>query len=105
MGLARNNLTGASTTIVEVKQQLINEFHNPISEDQFMNKMIEIKKKLRELVWEVDHKIKRLKGKLKSPINDMQHRHLFVNSLLRHLKYLLRQQKFQNQAEALQAAL
>jgi hypothetical protein len=35
----------------------------------------------------------------------MQHRHLFVNSLLPHLKYPLRQQKFQMQAEALQAAL
>jgi hypothetical protein len=35
----------------------------------------------------------------------MQHRHLFVNSLLAHLKYPLRQQKFQTQAEALQEAL
>jgi hypothetical protein len=35
----------------------------------------------------------------------MQHRHLFVNSLLPHLKYPLRQQKSQSQAEALQAAL
>jgi hypothetical protein len=33
----------------------------------------------------------------------MQHRQLFVNSLLPHLKYPLRQQKFQTQVEALQA--
>jgi hypothetical protein len=38
-------------------------------------------------------------------MTDMQHRHLFVNSLLRHLKYPLRQQKFQTQAEVLQEAL
>jgi hypothetical protein len=35
----------------------------------------------------------------------MQHRHLFINSLFPHLKYPLRKQKFQNQAEALQATL
>jgi hypothetical protein len=88
-----------------VKRKLINEFQKPSSEDQFMNEMIEIKKKPGESVWEVDQKFKRLKGKLKYPITDMQHRHLFVNSLLAHLKYPLRQQKFQTQAEALQEAL
>jgi hypothetical protein len=34
-------------------------------------------------------------------MTDMQHRHLFVNSLLPHLKYLLQRQKFQTQVEAL----
>jgi hypothetical protein len=38
-------------------------------------------------------------------MTDMQHRHLFVNSLLPHLKYPLRQQMFQTQEEALQARL
>jgi hypothetical protein len=37
-------------------------------------------------------------------MNDMHHGNLFVNSLLPHLKYPLRQQKFQTQAEALQAS-
>jgi hypothetical protein len=55
-----------------------------------MNEMIEIKQKPGESVWEVDQKFKRLKGKLKYPITDMYHRHLFVNSLLAHLKYPLR---------------
>ncbi len=35
----------------------------------------------------------------------MQDRHLFVNSLLPHLKYPLRQEKFHTQVEALQEAL
>jgi hypothetical protein len=70
-----------------------------------MNEMIEIRKKLGESVWEIDQRFKHLKGKLKYAITDMQHRHLFVNSLLPHLKYPLRQQKFQTQAEALQEAL
>jgi hypothetical protein len=35
----------------------------------------------------------------------MKHRHLFVNYLLPHLKYPLRQHKFQSQEEALQEAL
>jgi hypothetical protein len=70
-----------------------------------MNKMIDIKKKPGELVWEVDHKFKTLKVKLKYPITDMQHRHMFVNSLFPHLKYPLRQQKFQSEVEALHAAL
>jgi hypothetical protein len=35
----------------------------------------------------------------------MQHRNLFVNSLLPHLKYPLQQKKFQNQAKALQETL
>jgi hypothetical protein len=53
----------------------------------------------------VEQKFKILKGKLKYPITDMHHRHLFVNSLLACLKYPSRQQKFQTQAEALQATL
>jgi hypothetical protein len=67
-----------------------------------MNEMIEIKKKLGESVWEIDQRFKRLKGKLKYAITDMQHRHLFLNSLLPHLKHPLRQKKFQTQAQALQ---
>jgi hypothetical protein len=69
-----------------------------------MNDMIEINKNLGESVWEVDHKFKRLKGKLNFTIIDMQHRNLFVNSLLAHLRYPLRQKKFQSQDEALQAS-
>jgi hypothetical protein len=38
-------------------------------------------------------------------MTDMHHRHLFVNSLLPHLKYPLRQQKFQTQEKVLQEAL
>jgi hypothetical protein len=70
-----------------------------------MNEMIEIRKKTSESAWEIYQRFKRMKGKLKYEIIDMQHRHLFVNSLLPHLKYPLRQQKFQTQAEALQIAL
>jgi hypothetical protein len=70
-----------------------------------MTEMIEIKKKPEELVWEVDHRFKILKGKLKYPITDMQHRHLFVNSLLAHLKYPLRKKKFQTWVEELQETL
>jgi hypothetical protein len=70
-----------------------------------MNEMIEIKKKPSESVWDIDQRFKRLKGNFKYAITDMQHRHLFVNSLLPHLKYKLRQQKFQTQVEALQASL
>jgi hypothetical protein len=105
MCLTKINRTGAPTTVTDVKKQLINEFQKPSSKDQFINEMIEIKKKTSESVWEVDHNFKRLKGNLKYPINDMQHRNLFVNSLLAHLKYPLRQKKFQNQAEAVQATL
>jgi hypothetical protein len=57
-----------------------------------MNQMIEIRQKLGESVWEIYHRFKRLKGKLKHVMIDMHHRHLFVNSLLPHLKYPLRQQ-------------
>jgi hypothetical protein len=67
--------------------------------------MIEIKHKPGEPDWEVDQKFKRIKVKLKYPIAYMQHRHLFVNSLLVHLKYPLRQHKFQTQVEAFQVAL
>jgi hypothetical protein len=70
-----------------------------------MNEMIEIRKKLGESVCKIDQRFKRLKGKLKYAITDMQHRHLFVNSLLPHLKYPLRKHKFQTNTEALQAAL
>jgi hypothetical protein len=105
MSLATNNPPGTTRTIADIKKLLINEFQKPSSEDQYMNEMIEIRQKLGESVWEIDQRFKRLKGKLKYLMTDMQHRHLFVNSLLPHLKYPLRQQKFQTQAEALQAAL
>jgi hypothetical protein len=96
---------GVTKTIAYVKKLLINEFQKPRSEDQYMTKMIEIRKKLGESVWEIDHRFKRLKGKLKYEIAHMQYRHLFVNSLLPHLEYSLRQQKFKTQAEALQTTL
>jgi hypothetical protein len=105
MSLDVNSPQGVPKTIADVKKLLVNEFQKPNSEDQYMNEMIEIRKKPGESVWEIDQRFKRLKGKLKYAITDMQHRHLFVNSLLPHLKYPLRQQKFQTQAEALQEAL
>jgi hypothetical protein len=36
-----------------------------------------------------------LKGKIKYVMKDMKHRHLFVNSLLPHLKYPLQQQQLE----------
>jgi uncharacterized FlaG/YvyC family protein len=105
MSLATNNPPGTTRTIVNIKKLLINEFHKPISENQYMNKMIEIRHKLREFVWDIDQIFKQLKGKLKYLMNNMQHRHMFVNSLLPHLKYPLRQQIFETHAEALQATL
>ena len=38
-------------------------------------------------------------------MTDMQHRHILINSLLPHLKYPLRQHKFQTQVEALHETL
>jgi hypothetical protein len=101
MSIAVNNPPRVTRTIEDVKNLLINEFQKPSSEDQYMNEMIRIRKKPGESVWEIDQKFKCLKGKLKYVMTDMQHRHLFVNSLLPHLKYPLRQQKFQTQVEAL----
>ena len=70
-----------------------------------MNDMIEIRQKPGESVWEIDQRFKRLKGKLKYLMTEMKHWQVFVNSLLPHLKYPLRQQKFQMQAKALQETL
>ena len=70
-----------------------------------MNEMIEIKKKLGQYVWEIEQRFKRLKGMIKYVMKNIQHKHLFVNSLLPHLKYPLRQHKFQTEVEALQASL
>jgi hypothetical protein len=105
MSLDANSAPGMTRTLTDIKKLLINEFQKPSSKDQYMNEMIEIQKKPGESVWEIDQIFKRLKGKLKYLMIDMQHRHLFVNSLLPHLKYPLQQQKFQTQAEALQATL
>jgi hypothetical protein len=101
MSLATNNPPGTTRTIGDIKKLLINEFQNPSSKDQYMNEMIEIRKKPGESVWDIDQRFKQLKGKLKYVMKYMQHRHLFVNSLLPHLKNPLRQQKFQTQEEAL----
>jgi hypothetical protein len=68
---------------------------SPGLEDQYMNEMIEIRRKPRKSMWEIDQRFKQLKGKIKYVMTDMHHMNLFVNSLLRNLKYPLRQQKFQ----------
>jgi hypothetical protein len=65
-----------------------------------MNEMIEVRQKPGESVWDIDQKFNTLKGKLKYPISDMKHRDLFINSLLPHFKYPLRQHKFKTHAEA-----
>jgi hypothetical protein len=41
--LAKNNLPGTTRMIGDIKKLLINEFQKPISEDHYMNKMIEIR--------------------------------------------------------------
>ena len=87
--------------ITNIKKLLINEFQKTSSEDQYMNEMIEIRQKPRESIWDIDQRFKRLEGKMKYVMTNMQHMHLFFNSLLAHLKYPLRQQKFQTQEEAL----
>jgi hypothetical protein len=96
-----NNPPGMTRTLTYVKKLLINELEKPSSEDQYMNEMIEIRQKPGESVWEIDQRFKCLKGKLRYAMIDMHHRHMFVNSMLPHLKYPLRQQKFKSQVEAL----
>jgi hypothetical protein len=86
-----NSAPGMTRKLVDIKKLLINEFQKPSSEDQYMNEIIEIRQKLGEFVWEIDQRFKLLKGKLKYLMIDMQQRHMFVNSLLPHLKYPLRQ--------------
>jgi hypothetical protein len=41
--LDANNSLGTTRMIRDIKKLLINEFQKPISEDQYMNKMIEIR--------------------------------------------------------------
>jgi hypothetical protein len=91
MSLDMNSVLEMTRTLDDIKKLLINEFDKLSSEDQYMNEMIEIRQKPGESVWEIDQIFKRLKGKLKYLMTDMQHRHLFFNSLLPHLKYPLRQ--------------
>jgi hypothetical protein len=97
MSVATKNPPGTTKTIADIKKLLINEFQKPSSEYQYMNEMIEIIQKPGESLWEIEQRFKQLKVKLKYLMTDMQHRNLFVNSLLPHLKYPLRQQNFQMQ--------
>ena len=95
MSLDANSALGTTRILTNIKKLLINEFQKPSSEDQYMNEMIEIRQKIGESVWDIDKRFKQLKGKLKCLMIDMQHQHLFFNSLIPHLKYPLRQKKFQ----------
>jgi hypothetical protein len=58
MSLAKNSPPGTIRMIGDIKKLLINEFQKPSSKDQYMNEMIEIRQKLGESVWEIDHKFK-----------------------------------------------
>jgi SMC interacting uncharacterized protein involved in chromosome segregation len=89
MSLDTNSALGTTRTLEKIKKLLINEFQKLSSEDRYMNEMIEIRQKLGESIWEIDQRFKRLKGKLKYLMTNMQHRHFFVNSLLPQLKYPL----------------
>jgi hypothetical protein len=73
MSLDTNSVPGMKRTPDNIKKLLINEFHKPSSEDQYMNEMTEIKQKLGESIWDIDKRFKRLKGKLKYLMIDMQH--------------------------------
>jgi hypothetical protein len=73
MSLDTNNALGMTRTLEDIKKLLINEFQKPCSEDQYMNEMIEIRQKPGESVWEIDQRFKRLKGKLKYFMTEMQH--------------------------------
>jgi hypothetical protein len=95
MNLDVNIPPGVKRTIVDVKKILINEFQKPTLEYRYMHEMIEIGKKPSESIWDIDQRFKHIKGKLKYSMIDMQHRNLFVKSLLPHLKYPLRQPNFQ----------
>jgi hypothetical protein len=101
MSLATNSLPGTTRMIGDMKKLLINQFQKSSSEDQYMNEIIEIRQKPEESIWEIEKVFKQLKGKIKYVMTDMQHRHLFINLLLPHLKYPLRQKKFQMQAKPL----
>jgi hypothetical protein len=90
MSLDANSPQGVPKTIADMKKLLVNELQKPRLEYQYMNELIETRKKLGESIWDIDQTFKCLKVKLKYSITDMQHRHLFVNSLLPHLKYPLR---------------
>jgi hypothetical protein len=63
MSLDTNNAPRMTRTLVDIKKLLINEFHKPRLEDQYMNEMIEIRQKSGDFVWEIDQRFKRLKGK------------------------------------------
>jgi hypothetical protein len=58
MSLAANNPLGTTKTIGDIMKLLINEFHKPSSEDQYMNKMIKIRQKYRESIWDIDQRFK-----------------------------------------------
>jgi hypothetical protein len=65
MSLDMKSSPGMTRTLEDIKKLLINEFQKPSSEYQYMNEMIEIRQKPREFVWDINHRFKRLKGKLK----------------------------------------
>jgi hypothetical protein len=58
MSLVANSPPGTTRMIVDIKKLLINEFQKPSSEDQYMNEMIEIRKKPGEYVWDIDQRFK-----------------------------------------------
>jgi hypothetical protein len=58
MSLDANSLPRTTRTIIHIKKLLINEFHKPSSEDQYMNEMIQIRQKPEESVWEIDQRFK-----------------------------------------------
>jgi hypothetical protein len=70
-----------------------------------MNEMIEVRKKPREYVWDINKKFNTLKGKLRYPNSDMKHIQLCINSMLPHFKYPLRQQKIETHVEELQETM
>jgi hypothetical protein len=58
MSLVVNNPPGTNKMIGDINKLSINEFHKLISNDQYMNNMMEIRQKPGEFVWEINERFK-----------------------------------------------
>jgi hypothetical protein len=80
---------------------LVVEFKKSKSESQCITEMKEIKQRAVELVWDFDHRLKTLMGRLNFQIPDEKNKEWFIAALLPHIIFPLMQQNIDSQAEAL----
>ena len=72
-------------TLDEIRKGLLQEFKKPKYEAQYITELKEIKQFPNEMVWDFDHRFKKLMAWVSFDMSDVQHKEWFIPALVPHI--------------------